>query len=432
MHLWNDYEGTTVAGRWTLGPLLKTEGRSALFSIADADGSPSVLRLTEALNDQSVLAARYRLIQSAASPDLIIIRSFGEAELDGTPLAYAVLEPTQESLADIIAVRRLGADEVHEVATNVAGGLAALHAQGLVHGHVEPESVVAAGDRIKLRSDCARPAPEPGDEELEGVVTKHTDAVGLAGIIYRALTQKRLGDAADALALAEPFSSIVRNTLRGTWGIAEIQTELTRPVRPVTPAAISSPAPAPARPSAAVAPVVAPLAAASTPAWQQPEKVPAEKRRFIGVGVAAVAVLILLFVVFHHPAHAPKPAPAPTQRNAAQEAAAATAASPLSVPAPQPPAAAAAVPAPGSGPGHEVWRVIAFDYNHQSQAAKKAASINRRFPTFHAQVWSRTGHRPYLVILGGGSMSKAEAFSTRARARHQGISRDVYAQNYDE
>jgi hypothetical protein len=146
MHLWNDYEGTTIAGQWVLGRLLRTEGRSALFATDRTDGGGSaVLRLTEALNDQAVLGARYRAIQAAGDEFLVTVESYGDAEFDGTPLSYAVLEPTQETLAEILSGRRLGTDETQEVATNVAGGLLALHAQGLVHGLVEPESVVAAG-----------------------------------------------------------------------------------------------------------------------------------------------------------------------------------------------------------------------------------------------------------------------------------------------
>ena len=435
MHLWNDYEGTTIAGRWTLGRLLTTEGRSALFATEEVDGSPAVLRLTEALNDQAVLAERYRMIQSAGDESLVTVRHFGDAEFDGTPLSYAVLEPTQESLADILAVRRLSVEETREVATSVAAALNALHAKGLVHGHVEPESVLAAGDRIKLRSDCARPAPAPEDEDLEGIVTQRTDALGLADVIYRALTQKRLQDAADALALPEPFASIVRNTVRGSWGVAEIQAELSRPVsaaRPVAPV-VSTVSSTPAAPvvSAADGPApVAARAAVSDAAWQQPEQVAPDRRKLIGIVVAALVVILLLFALLHHPAHR-----APMSR-ASQSAASGpdTSNAPATAPAAPPAAVTSAPPhsettasAPASG--QSMWRVIAFDYNRQQQAAAKAAAINSRFPDFHAEVWSRTGHRPFLVTLGG-AMSREQAFALRARARKAGVARDVYAQNY--
>ena len=436
MHLWNDYEGKTVAGHWTLGRVLRTEGRSALFVATDTaapEGQPATLRLTEALNDQAVLRERYAAIRAAGDTYLVRIEEFGDAELDGTPLSYAVIEPTQESLADIVATRKLSVEETQEVATSVAGGLRALHAQGLVHGMVEPESVLAAGDSIKLRSDCARPAPEPQDEELEGVVTAKSDAVGLAGVIYRALTQGRLRDASDALQLPEPFSTIVRNTMRGAWGVSEIGAELMRASRLPQP-----PAPG-AAPAISVSAAANSAAAAPSPAlgrtveekpvdsaWQQPGRVSPERRKGIGIAAAVIVAVLLLFSLFHHgaskqavpaaavPAPQTQPAPAPAARQQSAPTAAPTAAAP------------AQAPARLGGP---VWRVVAFTYNHKDQAQAKADWVNRHFRGFQAAVWSRSGRPPFLVTLDG-SMNQKQAYGLRNHARAVGVARDVYAQDY--
>ena len=428
MHLWNDYEGRTVAGQWTLGRLLRTEGRSALFATT-RNAQPATLRLTEALNDQAVLRERYAAIQSAGDTYLVRIEEFGDAELDGSPLSFAVIEPTQESLADIVATRKLSLEETHEVATSVAGGLRALHAQGLVHGLVEPESVLAAGDSIKLRSDCARPAPAPQDADLEGIVTPRTDAVGLAGVIYFALTQGRLRDASDALQLPEPYAGIVRNTMRGTWGVSEIGAELTRAGRTSQPAALSAAAPAP------VAAPAAPALGRSIPersipekpgesVWQQPGRVPPERRKLIAVSAAVVVVILILFALLHH--SAPKPG-----------ASAAAVLAPQTQPAPPtaaaaPAAAAPRTTAPVEAParlGGPAWRVVAFTYNHKDQAQAKADRINRHFHGFHAAVWSRTGNKPFLVTLDG-TMNQKQAYGLRDHARSVGVARDVYAQDY--
>ncbi len=503
MHLWNDYEGTTLAGQWKLGKLLRTEGRSALFSTTQPDGRAAVLRLTEALNDQAVLRARFRSIQAAGDTYLVAVEGFGDAELDGSPLSYAVLEATQESLADILAQRRLAPDEVHEVATSVAGGLLALHGQGLVHGLVEPESVLAAGDRIKLRSDCARPRPAPEDAELEGAVTEQSDAFGLADIIYRSLTLGRLQDASDALALPEPFATVVRNTAKRAWGVPEAQAELLRyarahaqPAAAAAPqraaetsapeqrgvaassatasssAAISSAAtPRAAQPSAVSPATAGPAASAvavaasaltarvvaaknpgagasqreaapmgrtvgtgasveaSDSGWQQPERVSGATRRNIAIAAIAAVLLVLLFLLFHRGSSGTKtssavaPAgPVATQPDASTPAPIAPA--PREAPAVAPAAESTSLPA-----GTTVWRVIAYTYNRRDAAEGKAALLNRRFPDFSAQVWSRSGERPFLVTLGGG-MAKDQAFALRAKARHAGVAPDVYAQNY--
>ncbi len=498
MHLWNDYEGTILAGRWKLGKVLRTEGRSALFAATNgsASGPSPVIRLTEALNDQAVLQARYQAIQAAGETYLVGLKSFGNAELDGTPLSYAVLEPTQESLADILAQRRLVPAETQEVATQVAGGLQALHEQGLVHGLVEPESVLAANDQIKLRSDCARPAPATAeDAALEGAVTAQTDALGLADIIYRSLTQNRLHDAADALALPEPFATIVRNTARGAWGVPEILAELERADRmtaaaqaptpaaplmaagpvdvraslPVTmplPAGETSALPAGARTGAA--PVTSsPLQQPATPAgthiagdalplgrstWQQPVGMSATGRRNALLGIGAALLLLLLFLTLHHsakPTQTASPAgtggvqssailPAPPASTAAR-----TAVPPLAPAKPTPRKAvlpakstvASAVPpahldvSTAVAPGTKVWRVIAYTYNRRDEAAAKAAFVNRRYPGLDAAIWSRTGSAPFLVTLGA-SLTEQQAFELRAKARKEGLARDVYAQNY--
>ncbi len=433
MHLWNDYEGTTIAGRWTLGRLLRTEGRSALFATERPDGGGSaVLRLTEALNDQAVLGARYRAIQAAGDEFLVKVESFGDAEFDGTPLSYAVLEPTQESLAEILATRRLAVDETQEVATSVAGGLLALHGQGLVHGLVEPESVMAAGDRIKLRSDCARPAPHGDDALLENAVTPQADAFGLAGVIYHSLTQNRLHDAADALALPEPYATIVRNAARGAWGIPEIADELKRHGRGSVAAA---PAPvvrnAPVRESAPAAEKllssrasVAPAEAEESGAWSRPERVSAKRRRGVAIAAMIVVVLILLFVVFHH-----RTRPAPAIGTSTTSIAPGTA---MPVPEPAPEAHTAGPTAPeanGTATGQKVWRVVAYTYNRKDKAEAKAASLNQQYPGFNAEAWSRSGQKPFLVTLGG-EMEKKQAFALRYKARKSGVAPDVYAQNY--
>ncbi len=473
MHLWNDYEGTTLAGQWKLGQLLRTEGRSALFATTQADGSPAVLRLTETLNDQAVLQARYRAIQTAGDRYLIAVNSFGDADLDGTPLSYAVLEPTQGSLADIVANRRLIPEEVHEVATAVAGGLLALHGQGLVHGLVEPESVLAAGDHIKLRSDCARPAPSAEDAMLEGAITAQTDAYGLAGILYRSLTQARLHDAADALALPEPFATIVRNTARGAWGVPQIEAELQRyhrahaPVVPLpaaprepvrsTPEVVSATLPVPSGASipvakATLAPILfestAPLAAPLSSrakletndesAWQQPKPLSGGRLRLVLIAVAAILLLLIGFFVFHHKANSGSTATSAVPPAASAEASPATQppapASPRTASAPMVKPSPSNVGASGlggpGGSGEKVWRVIAYTYNRQSAAEEKAASLNGQFAGFNAQAWSRTaGQGPFLVTLGG-EMSKDEASTMRVKARHAGVAPDVYVQNY--
>ncbi len=229
MHLWNDYEGKTLAGVFPLERLLRTEGRSACFATRDSAGRPTILRLTEALNDQEQLQQRYGAVQAVHHPHLVRIEDFGDTEVDGEPLVYLVTEWTEESLADILSERKLSLEETGEVAAALVGALEALHANGMVHGLVEASCVLAAGEVIKLRSDCVRSAPTG----IDGARAYGDDVFGVADVIHRALTQQRLRDASDALALPEPYASIVRNVVRGSWGIEQVASEVRRHVRPL-------------------------------------------------------------------------------------------------------------------------------------------------------------------------------------------------------
>ncbi len=469
MQLWNDYEGATLAGQWTLGRLLRTEGRSALFATTAPGGKPAILRLTEALNDQSALQLRYKSIQAAGEQFLVRVQGFGDAELDSTPLAYAVLEPTEESLADILRVRRLDLSETLEVGQVVAGGLLALHAQGLIHGLVEPESVLAAGQQIKLRSDCARPAPEGGEDLPEDAPTAQTDAWGLANIIHQSLTQARLQGTSDALALPEPYAAIVRNTARGQWGVPEIAAELARHARaagspvllpaalpagarkapaqaPPAEAAVRDAAPAPA---AKIAPVEAapprPVSEAAPTPDAQPfsaragverktdEVAPALQARplsrYLLLGLGLLVVLLVLFFALHHTSGKGSAGPPPPAQSTSVEPAAT---------APPPPAeklnpstqTGGTSPSTATASGErDIWRVVAYTFNRRRDADRKASDINRKHPNFKADVWSRNGQRPFLVTLGG-PLPHDQAMEMRALARQSGVAPDVYAQNY--
>ncbi len=465
MHLWNDYEGKTLAGTFPIETLLRTEGRNASFSTHDRSGRPAVLRLTEALNDQQEMRARFEAIRDMGQRNLVAIEDFGDVEMDGTPLIYLVMESTQENLADILHERRLTIEETGEIAASLVAALEALHAHGLVHGQVEPASVLAVGQVVKLRSDCVRPAPAG----LEGERARAEDVFGLADVLHRSLTQQRLQGASDALALPEPYASIVRNVVRGSWGIDEVASEVRRFVRP----AAAQPSPGTADEVAVsnqmpAAGEISPRAAADqrrtepdplaskeykasfagsaqlplmyTDAaeddaldftgdgrWREP-RTPQRDRMPMLLTLGAAGLCLLLLLAWHFTGNSTKgsanaaglPTPAyiapPSAVTAAPGAAAAKAAASAHTP--------AAAPQQG-----QVWRVVAYTYNVETQAQAKVRLIAERHRELDPQVYSRTGHAPFLVTLGG-TLTQQQAATMRDRARSQGLARDMYIQNY--
>ena len=101
MPLWNEIETQTLDGL-TLGTLLRSEGRTAWFSTTDLNGEPAVLSVFEALNDEDAVEARLQAAARVQHPGLLAIRKVGAARLEDESLVYAVMEPFDQTLADVL------------------------------------------------------------------------------------------------------------------------------------------------------------------------------------------------------------------------------------------------------------------------------------------------------------------------------------------
>ena len=215
MELWNDFEGKVVDDQYRLGRLLAPKGRSAFFAATGPRMEPVSIRLIESLNDENEILARWRRVRALDEEHLVRMQACGQAMIDGTHLVYAVLEPTDAELGEVLRERPLTQEEARSMAAAVLAGLEALHAAGLVHEHVEAGSVLAQGEVIKLRSDCVREAPEGA----AGETLRRRDAHDFAMLVGYALTLRR-----DAMQGVVPrqFEDLVRNGVSGTWGLREM------------------------------------------------------------------------------------------------------------------------------------------------------------------------------------------------------------------
>jgi len=499
MQLWNDYEGRTVAEAYPLGKLLRPEGRSAFFSTSNGTGNPSIIRIIEGHFDESEILSRWKVVSDMAQPNLITMRKFGETVLDGTPLVYAVMEPTEADLSDVLRQRHLTVDETRELATSLVSALESLHAHNLVHEHVDPENIHAVGETIKLRSDCIREAGaglDGNSSEIEA--RKSRDVHDLAVVLLQALTGHRELKGSATL-LPTPFDAIIRNGLSGTWGLKQMATALAprtqanpaeaAPTRQPEKAAVrampQSAAPAPMRmpPAAQPQPQPAPAEKPSPkPVTQatsipQPKPIPAEpvpaaqprptasaaqprptasiapnvrdrivrpvvepdqrrKNLLIAGAAGALILLLLLWHFLRTPEPNPHPittlatptpqqtaTPAPTAKPSATHTTAKPA--PATAPVTSPATTSAATPVTA----HKQWRVIAYTYNREDQAKQKATSVASRNPALKPEVFSPSGHAPYLISLGG-PMSRDEATAMRNKALAAGFPNDTYIQNY--
>jgi eukaryotic-like serine/threonine-protein kinase len=503
MQLWSDYEGRTIAEVYPLKKLVRPEGRSAFFLTTNGTGTPAMVRLIETHFDESEILGRWRTVSEIKQENLVVMRKFGETTLDGTPLVYAVMEPTEITLEELLQNRTLTTEEGRQLAGALLGALTALHAKGLVHEHIEPANIVAVGETVKLRSDCVREANLAGDDAADMETRKAADAHAVALVLLEALTGRRALQGS-ATMLPPPFDGIIRNGLSGKWGLGEMVAAL-GPVSPVQVAAATS-APKPAAtpvdlkkdsgsgvkaqavvkeseaPAASLEPVkdeeteptlfddaeteeaekvdpakaaaaaksaaykaAAYKAAAERPlvASQAPdvrhrivkpvEEAPRRMAMYIAAAVILLAVIFFAWRMTHSSSAAgaseatPRPAmtapaaPAPANASAPQPAARPSAARPLA----GRPAAAVAAPATGK----TQWRVVAFTYNREAQAQEKADALKQQHPALNPEVFSPSGHAPYLVTVGG-AMSREQAEAFKRKAHGEGLPRDVYAQNY--
>jgi hypothetical protein len=483
MELWTDYEGKTIDGAYQLTKLISPEGRSAFFSTSNGTGVPTVIRLIESHFDDEEILARWRGVAALNHPNLVTLKKYGHVMLDETSLVYAVMEPVEANLGEILRERRLSVLETRQIAASLLAALESLHANGFVHEHVEPANVLAVGETIKLRSDCIREVPEGDDGRRLKVRDVHDYAV----VLLQCLTQRRTLDAAARdLPLAAPFDEIVRKGISGEWGLAQISKAL-GPVAKLAPVATPAPAPkiavraqetvtaagAPVAAASSATPAAAATSAALPPAsgpkfappsrsvagvsrgagsasvppdskaaaWSSVaaahrrgalEDEPAGLGRGAGlravIGLLAVVVLFLAWHFLHsRPATqgtTPPPisTPAPILENGAATPAAGRT-PPVEVAHARPDVNDSAAAATGQ------WRVIAFTYNHEDQARAKSADLAKAHPRLQFGVFTPTGHAPYLVTIGG-PMSREEAFALSGKAKREGLPRDVYAQNY--
>jgi hypothetical protein len=462
MELWTEYEGRTIDGVFPLKKLLLPEGRSAFFSTSNSKGVPTVIRLIAAHFDQEDILARWRGVEALGHPNVLKIEQYGQLVLDDTTVVYAVFEPVDASLAEVIAGQRLTVAEARQLASSLASALGALHTRGFVHEHVEPANVFAVGEVVKLRGDCIRETPE-GESGLDA---KKRDTHDLAVVLLRALTQAETLEVATRVQpLPAPFDEIVRSGLSGMWGLGQIAAALgvrgpvvsVAPASPTTSTAVERKdvAKASAEPaSGRDVPEPRPVTGKFVPPTARPLFVvegggrrslpPAKRLASIGL-----AVLLFFWLIWH------VTRVRSANQNAAAQGSSAGGSATISSgsgqadtghagtgqtgtgrrtkPAAAESSAAGKKPLPAqenAGAGvREQWRVVAFTYNHADQAQKKVETIAQKHADLRPEVFTPTGRAPYLVTVGG-VMSRDQAFAFAQQVRGLGLPRDTYAQNY--
>src|SRR5581483_12250413 len=96
----------------------------------------------EALNDEDSVQSRLETGARVQHPNLLVIRSIGRGRLEDESLVYAVMEPFDQTLAEVLRDRTLTPEETREVTESLLSALEAVEAAGLHHGHVDASGVL--------------------------------------------------------------------------------------------------------------------------------------------------------------------------------------------------------------------------------------------------------------------------------------------------
>jgi serine/threonine protein kinase len=486
MQFWNELEGRVFDG-YPLRRLMRSEGRTAWFETDAGDGQRATISVTESLTDVDEVIERLEAAQRLQDPNLVVIFKVGRARFEKALFVYALMEFTEQNLHEVLEQQSLSKEDVQQVAEALVGALTTIHQHGLLHGHVEPASVLSVGETVKLRSDCLQ---TPGS-------TRAGDVAGIGATVFQAFTQRKAEKADDGQInrLPAPFAEIVRNSLSSRWSLAQVAAALRPPTAPAvgsaaappsravasatpTPAEplAANPVPAvPASPKPAIAAQEAPRAVRPTPPRPAPpspapppissrpvsprkreedEEEDAAPRSSRTIAIyAALALVILLIAVWlfrpHSnsqsnsntnspaassavPSSAPSlPAAAPPQKPDANQPARPSAARSAPTHAAKPAEAAAGTIATGS---RSIWRVVAFTYNREDQAKRKTEEIGQQHADLEPSVLSLPagGHPRFLVTIGGAMSSRGQALALRDKAAALGLPADTYVENFSQ
>src|SRR5579875_2089993 len=449
---WTRLQGTILEGGYQLETILAAEQAEATFKVrvlGDSAANALAKLFVAPAGEAQEQAATWERTRQLNNKHLATPLCAGLTRVDGTTLAYLVLQRPDETLDAAVRERALSTEEAGEVLLAMIRGLDELHSHELVHGSVAPERILALGDAIKLSTEAVRsvgaaptlPLPAlryTAPESAGANITPAADVWCMGATLVEVLTQQRCGDncVEQAAKLPQPFDNIARRCLDPDpeARIKIGQAEAVFRGRSAPPVEIRKPVSA----GAAAASVAAAALPSRAPVVSRPaHKVQAPNLRAWWIYAAAGIVVVLGLIWLLRPRHAPiTPAsqvavqnPAPAQ-GSAWESKTITPEDAKPVSHPQP-TTAKPVPAAHSsdvlkGP---VWRVVLYTYARQADADNKARSVNTKYPGLGAEAFSPSGGSPYLVVIGG-QMSRDDAARLRQKIRSLGLPRDSYIQNY--
>jgi hypothetical protein len=153
---WQSWVGQQVDGVF---PLLRYLGSSALGPVFETEYTDqgrvrAVIKFAAAdTADATARLAQWQEASEMEHPHLLQIYAGGECQIGGANYIYVVMEYADESVAGVLAERKLTLGETREMLGPLINALQFLHSKGYVHGAIKPSNVMAVGEQIKISSD---------------------------------------------------------------------------------------------------------------------------------------------------------------------------------------------------------------------------------------------------------------------------------------
>lgn len=199
----SDWVGRVIDGRFTLAEWIGGSSHSSVFatSLPGTSSQKAAIKLVPAEAGTHDPLENFKLRAELSHPHLIKVFDFGATVIDGVKYVYVVTEYADEILANLLPDRAMTTQEVKELIPPVLDALGYLHSQRLVHSRLKPSNILVVNDKLKLSTDCVRPATESAHdrapltiydapERARGMLTRSCDLWSLGVTLVEAFTQK--------------------------------------------------------------------------------------------------------------------------------------------------------------------------------------------------------------------------------------------------
>src|SRR5256714_13364845 len=177
---WKQWEGQVVDAKFPLQQYVGGSEHSAVFLTERGEPSQKVAIKFIQVDDSDTESqiSRWKRASQLSHPQLLRLFESGRCHLGDFDLLYVVMECAQENLSQFLPQRPLTPAETRDVLEPVLEGLAYLHREGFVHGHIRPSNIFAIDDEVKLASDVVSLITEVQEKWGETFVEDSQKAAG--------------------------------------------------------------------------------------------------------------------------------------------------------------------------------------------------------------------------------------------------------------